>query len=322
MNKTLETTESSGKISTVFFGTGPVAAESLRLLVEDFEIEAVITKPRPPHHRGSVPVLEMAEALSLPVITAENSTELTHTIQSASVKSQFAILIDFGIIVNQRVIDSFPLGIINSHFSLLPQWRGADPITFSILSGQKLTGVSLMQVVQKLDEGDVLGFGLYELSGAETGQSLTHDLIQLSAALLRDHIPQYLVDQKAVPQDQLARQVPGIDYPQIPSYSRKLTKQDGVMDLHKPAVELEREVRAYLGWPGSRTVIAGKDVVIIAAHVADNNVDNVDKKSTFIADKQLCLQTADGILIIEELKPAGKPAMSAAAFLAGYGHLV
>src|SRR6185295_10299303 len=115
----------------LFFGSGPVAAASLDLLRTDFEIEAVITKPRPPHHRGDVPVLALAEQADLPVLTAQNKAELDRLIERHSFQSKIGILIDFGIIVSQKVIDAFPLGIVNSHFSLLPKLRGADPITFS-----------------------------------------------------------------------------------------------------------------------------------------------------------------------------------------------
>lgn len=321
MNKTSNTTPNSG-ISIVFFGTGPVAAESLALLTEYFSVEAVVTKPRPPHHKGSFPVLDIAARYDIPVITVSNATEVSAAVINAEFASSVAVLIDFGIIVRQDVIDSFPLGILNSHFSLLPQWRGADPITFSIVSGQKQTGVSLMKVVEKLDEGDIVAFGLYDMDGTETNHSLTHDLVNLSAGLLRDTLPRYMENPRAISQDKVADIVPEVDYPREVSYSRKLTKQDGIIDLTKPAAQLEREVRAYLGWPGSRTSIANKDVVITAVHVGENTLHNVDKKTIFIANKQLCLQTADGILVIDSLKPAGKPVMPASAFLAGYGKLV
>lgn len=327
MNKTSKTTPTSGTdkdspCQIVFFGTGPVAAASLRLLAEDFAIEAVITKPKPAHHRGSFPVLEVADELGLPVITVTDAPDVSSKVIAAQFRSEIAVLIDFGIIVKQDVIDSFPLGVINSHFSLLPQWRGADPITFSILSGQEQTGVSLMEVVEKLDEGNIVALGLYDLDGTETNASLTQDLINLSAGLLRDTLPSYIENPRAIPQEKVADIVPEIAYPREPSYSHKLTKQDGFLDLSKPAEQLEREVRAYLGWPGSRTVIADKDVVITAAHVADNTLENVDKKTIFIANKQLCLQTASGVLVVDALKPAGKPAMPSSAFLAGYGQLI
>src|SRR3989344_3602452 len=160
----------------VFFGSGPVAAKSLRLLAQDFTIEAVITKPRLPHHRGAVPVLELAQKLKLPVYTASNKMELDELFDSLKFESEAAILIDFGIIISQKVIDYFPLGIINSHFSILPQWRGADPITFAVLSGQKATGVSLMLLVEKMDEGPLLAYSEYDMPAGITTPRLTDAL--------------------------------------------------------------------------------------------------------------------------------------------------
>src|SRR2546430_10003404 len=110
--------------TVVFFGSGPVAAESLRRLAKHVSIEAVITKPRPAHHHGPVPVLEISEKLGLPVHTAENRRQLNELFVGAAFSSRVGVLIDFGIIVSQQVINYFPLGIINSHFSVLPEWRG------------------------------------------------------------------------------------------------------------------------------------------------------------------------------------------------------
>src|SRR5678815_2818348 len=106
----------------VFFGSGPVAAKSLELLAKDFSIEAVITKPRPAHHRGEVPVLDLAAKLQLPIHTVTNKKTLDELIKTNPFSSDIAVLIDFGIIVSQDAIDYFPLGIVNSHFSLLPEW--------------------------------------------------------------------------------------------------------------------------------------------------------------------------------------------------------
>src|SRR5688572_6060471 len=105
----------------VFFGSGPVAAKSLQLLSKEFKIEAVITKPRPAHHRGEVPVLAAAEELGLTVKTASTKNELDALFSSHEFNSRVGLLIDFGIIVSSKVINYFSLGIVNSHFSVLPQ---------------------------------------------------------------------------------------------------------------------------------------------------------------------------------------------------------
>lgn len=289
----------------MFFGTGPVAAKSLELLLDTFTIEAVITKPRPDNHKGDVPVLDVCERHNIPVFTATNKQTLDDLFHDKPVSSRVAILIDFGIIVSQSVIDYFELGIINSHFSLLPEWRGADPITFSILSGQKQTGVSLMQLTAGMDEGPILAYGEYELSDTITTPELTEALIALSASLLIHMMPIYVSgDATLVKQSDDGT-----------SYSRKLTKADSVLDFAKPAAQLEREVRAFIEWPRSRTKIGSTDVIITKAHVVD---DNGEAGSLWIGDKQFGFYCSEGLFVIDELIPAGKKPMSAAAFLAGY----
>lgn len=295
----------------VFFGSGPVAAKSLVLLAEYCQIEAVITKPRPPHHKGSVPVIETAKKLGLPVQTAGSKRELDQLFENHPFKSDLGILIDFGIIVSQQVIDYFPLGIINSHFSLLPEWRGADPITFSVLSGQKKTGVSLMLLTAGMDEGPLLAQAPYDLDKKITTPDLTDDLIDLSNQMLRELIPLYR-EGIALPADQLSVTI--CESPE-PTYSRKLTKEDGIIDWTKPAEIIEREIRAYLDWPKSRTKFGNIDIVIMSADVID---ESGVAGGTTVINKQPVVYCGDKALIITALKPAGKKEMTGKAFLAGY----
>jgi methionyl-tRNA formyltransferase len=300
------------KISSkiVFFGSGPVAAESLRLLLKNFEVEAVVTKPTTTREMQAI----IGE---VPLYSVANKAELDALIEEKNFGSKLGILIDFGIMVSQKVIDSFEYGIVNSHFSLLPEWRGADPISFSILSGQVQTGVSLMILVEAMDEGPILEVGLQPLDDSIDSTELTKKLIHLSDALLVHAIPRYLSGEtKGIDQSIIGNEIP--NYPTEPSYSRKLTKEDGILDFAKPAAQLQREVRAFIEWPKSRTEIAGKDVVVLKA-----SVQNAGKTTagviTKTVSKEIAIETAKGTLIVEQLKPAGKQAMSAEAFLAGYG---
>lgn len=290
----------------VFFGSGPVAAASLKLLAEDFTIEAVVTKPRPAHHKGDVPVIRVAESLGLPIHTVTNRRTLDELIETDPFQSNIGILIDFGIIVSQKAIDYFPFGIVNSHFSLLPEWRGADPITFAILSGQKATGVSLMLLVQAMDEGPLLGYGVYEIAPNETTPRLTDELIKLSHALLVAIVPDYLTG-SIIAQPQTTK----IE----PTYSRKLTKEDGVINWLKTADQLDREIRAFLEWPKSKATLADRDVIITQAHVVD--ITGEPGKAT-IQNKALVVFCGEKALEIDALKPAGKQEMTGQAFLAGY----
>jgi methionyl-tRNA formyltransferase len=255
----------------VFFGSGPVAAASLAYLAEHFDVEAVITKPQPSHHKEPFPVLTLAEKLGIKTYTPVGKRELSELFATKPVTSTLGVVIDYGFIINQDVIDYFPLGIVNSHFSLLPEWRGADPITFAILSGQQQTGVSLMLIDEKMDEGPLL-----------------------DASILAD---------------------------KTPTYSRKLTKQDGILDFNKSAEVLEREIRAYQEWPKSRTAIAGKDVIILKAHASISTGAHVIGEA-YVDDRQLIIPTSDGALFIDSLQPAGKKIMTAEAFLAGHKHLL
>lgn len=298
----------------VFFGTGPVAAKSLELLAQTFDIEAVITKPRPKHHHGNVPVLESAERLGLRAIEVVNKKAVTEAMKTAEFKSRVAVLIDFGILIEQKAIDTFPLGIVNSHFSLLPQWRGADPITFSVLSGQSRTGVSLMLLVEAMDEGPLLAIGEYDLPTGITTPKLTEDLIALSYALLKDTLPKYITGEvKSASQEKVASVV---GYSAEPSYSRKLTKEDGILDWSKPADQLEREVRAYLDWPKSRTIVGGHAIIITQARA---EAGEGTPGELWRSGRSLGVYCSKGVLMLERIKPAGKQEMGVEAFLNGYG---
>jgi methionyl-tRNA formyltransferase len=294
----------------VFFGSGPVAAESLALLAKNFAVEAVVTKPKPEHHRGAFPVIDTAEALGLPIHTVAKRTELSELIATNPFSSKVGVLIDFGIIVGQDVIDYFPFGIVNSHFSVLPEWRGADPISFAILSGQPKTGVSLMLIDQGMDTGKILATKSIPIEQTDTTPTLTDKLIVLSDEMLLHFLPLY-VNGEVVPRQQ--------SHPDRATYSRKLTKEDGIIDWSKPAAVIEREIRAFIDWPKSVTQLAGKDIVITKAHVMD---DSGVIGAVEIRGKELIVYCGENALVIDRLKPAGKNEMTSEAFLAGHKHLL
>lgn len=289
----------------VFFGSGPVAAASLRLLARDFSVEAVVTKPQPPHHKQPFPVLKLARELDLPVHTASSTTEVSKLFQDRPFKSSLGVIIDHGILLAPDVINYFRFGIVNSHFSLLPLLKGADPISFAILNGDTETGVSLMIIAEKLDQGQLIAQKRVPVPGGVTTPELTEQLIAVSHELLKDTLPRYV-----------AGEVTPHPQPDIkPTFSRKLKKSDGLIDWSKPATRLEREVRAYAGWPRSRTKLGSTDVIITAAHVADSRGQ---PGNTVVEGKQLGVYCGEGLLIIDKLIPAGKREMSTEAFLAGY----
>jgi methionyl-tRNA formyltransferase len=184
------------------------------------------------------------------------------------------------------------------------------------LEGKEKTGVSLMLLVEAMDEGPILSIGEDPLDNSETTPLLTSRLIKLSNTLLTEVIPIY-TSGKSVPIDQsLLSKKMGTQV----SYTRKLTKSDGIIDWTKPAVQIEREIRAYSGWPKSSTKLGDVEVSITNAYTTpSNSPDSKPGELLFVPEtKSLGVETGSGTLYIEKLKPSGKKEMDIAGFLAGY----
>jgi methionyl-tRNA formyltransferase len=307
--------DSTQKLSLVYFGSGPLAARSLEFLHQHFFVEAVITKPSPVHHKGPAPVAAFCESNGLRCLMPANKQELSTLFNQEHFTSDLGVVIDYGIIINRDVIDAFPLGIVNSHFSLLPELRGADPITFALLSGQDTTGVSLMLINEQMDEGPLLAQAEVPITANTNIFDLTDELTEGSNALLLEMLPLYVEGVlQPVPQTST------ISKNKVPSYSRKLTKADGVLDWNKPADQLEREIRAYLEWPKSRTTLGDIEVIITHARTAPaTNPHDPGFLEVSTGDGKIAVHTSTDCLIVERLKPAGKKEMSVAEFVRGYG---
>ena len=320
MNKISKTTPTSGnKPRIVFFGNERIATSTStlcptlqKLIIEGYDIAAVVVNHEESvsRNRRKLEIADLAARYKIPVLAPKRLRDIANELKNLAADA--GILVAYGKMVPQYMIDIFQAGIINIHPSLLPLHRGSTPIESVILAGENQTGVSLMRLVSDMDAGPIYAYSIVALEGNESKQHLANELIEIGSEMLLATLPKIINKEiTGAPQD-----------PTLATFDQLITKQDGILDFSRPAAQLEREVRAYLGWPGSRTTIAGKDVVVTAVHVADNSLENVDKKTIFVANKQLCIQAADGILVIDELKPAGKSAMSAAAFLAGYRHLL
>lgn len=297
--------------TVVFFGSGPIAAKSLELLLDHTSVEAIITKPQP-RRNTLAPVIAIAEQHNIPLYTPHDKRSLSTVFEQASFSSTAGLVIDYGVIIGKDVIETFPLGIANSHFSLLPQWRGPDPLSFTILSGQTETGVSLMLINEKMDEGPLIAQAPYTIPEKIYRPNLADELISISDSLIKHMLPTYMNGGI----DPIPQEIATIASSAIPSYAHIIKKSDGVIDWDKPAERIEREIRAFIDWPKSYTKIAGIDVVITAADVVNQSgnpgeISN-QKKS------ELIIYCSKKALKISRLKPAGKKEMPANAFLAGY----
>jgi methionyl-tRNA formyltransferase len=215
----------------------------------------------------------------------------------AAAKPEAAVLVAYGRLIPQEVLDIFPKGIVNIHPSLLPLYRGSTPIETAILDGAAETGVSLMRLTAKMDTGPIYAQKRLALTGTETKQELADKLLDIGRELLAERLPSIL-EGWDTPKPQIESEA---------TYTKLLKKDDGVMDLAKPAEILEREVRAYAGWPRSRTAIHGREAIITKARVAKDKDDG-----------NLVIKCQPGYLEIEELiAPSGKT-MTGEEFLRGY----
>lgn len=248
-------------------------------------------------------VVQLAETHNIPVFAPEKLADIADDL--AAMKAEAAVLIAYGKIVPQSVIDIFPKGIINIHPSLLPRHRGSTPIESVILDGDAQTGVSLMQLAAEMDAGPVYSQTIIKLEGDETKQDLANKLQRLGADMLIRDLPKVLDGSlEATEQDE-----------SLATYDGRIAKADGVLDFTKPADVLDRQIRAYAVWPRSRTTIEGTEVIITKAHAGDGEARS---GAVVRNNDRLGIGCSQGILILDALTPNGKKEITASAFINGY----
>jgi methionyl-tRNA formyltransferase len=298
----------------LFFGnerlaTGATTATPIlkALVLNGYNVAAIIVaSPKAPQTRKPKPleVEEFADKHNIPLLKL--STLKTNIDLLKSYPAEIAVLAAFGKMVPNEIIDIFPYGIINIHPSLLPKHRGSTPIESPILLGEKITGVSLMQLVAKMDAGPIYDQQTVKLTTSANKQSLADKLGELGATRLIELLPAILSG-KLKPMDQKEDQA---------SYDQKISTEQAVLDFTKPAKLLEREVRAFYGWPKSKTTINNTLVIITQTHILDIPTNQPGK--LFIQANKLGFETPKGVLMIDRLIPAGSKEMSIADYLRGY----
>lgn len=248
-------------------------------------------------------IATVAAEHSIPVLLPHKLSEITEQLQT--LQAEIGVLVAFGKIVPQPLIDMFPRGIVNIHPSLLPKHRGPTPLESVILAGELETAVTLMSLGAKMDAGPIYVQQRVPLNGNETKQQLADTLLPIGKDLLLEHLAAILTGElTTAPQDDAAA-----------TYDQLITKDIAIIDWQLPAVQLERQIRAYAQWPKSRTTIGGREVVITAVHIVAGQGTPGD---IWLQDRHIGMHTGDGILVIDQLIPAGKAAMSGSDFLRGY----
>jgi methionyl-tRNA formyltransferase len=218
---------------------------------------------------------------------------------------ELIVVAAFGQILRPEVLDLPRFGCINVHASLLPRWRGAAPIQAAILQGDEQTGVTIMRMDPGVDTGPTLSQRPIPISDNDTAGTLSQRLSLLGAELLMDTLPAYLNgDLIPQPQDNTSA-----------TYAPMLRKQDGQLDFNQPAIDLARRVRAFNPWPSAYTFWKKQLLKIHRAHAVEASTDQAGK--AIIYQGLPAFTTGRGILVIDELQPAGKNPLPGKTFLQG-----
>ncbi|WP_065369497.1 methionyl-tRNA formyltransferase [Kosakonia sacchari] len=296
----------SDSLRIIFAGTPDFAARHLdALLSSEHQVVGVFTQPDRPAGRGKKlmpsPVKVLAEEKDLPVfqpasLRAEENQQLV-----ANLNADVMVVVAYGLILPKAVLAMPRLGCINVHGSLLPRWRGAAPIQRSLWAGDAETGVTIMQMDVGLDTGDMLFKLACPITDEDTSATLYDKLAELGPQGLIATLQQ-LVQGTAQPQVQDEAQV---------TYAEKLSKEEARLDWSLSATQLERCIRAFNPWPMSWFVVDEQPVKVWKASVIPS--EPTEKPGTIVDVSKAGIQvtTADGILNLESLQPAGKKAMSA-----------
>lgn len=302
-------------IRIVYMGTPDFAVEPLEAIIKaGYEVAAVVTQPDKQKGRGKevkmTPVKVCALRHGIPVFQPVKIKEPEAVAELEKYQADLFVVAAFGQLLSEEILNMPEYGCINIHASLLPAYRGAAPIQWAVLNGEKESGVTIMQMDKGLDTGDMLLKRSVELSPKETGDSLHDKLMHLGAELIVEALSK-LEKGELVPEKQKD---------ELSSYAKKLTKAMGQIDWSKDAVSLERWIRGLNSWPSAYTFFGGKTLKIWEAQVTEENgaqkaepgqVVSVSKEGFTVACGQ-------GALQILSLQLEGKKRVLTREFLLGY----
>ena len=294
-------------------GTPDFSVNTLRALIESsHEVALVVTQPDKPKGRSKAlhpsPVKQCALEHSIPVFQPEKIREPAAVNELRVYKADVIVVVAFGQILPKVILEIAPYGCINVHASLLPAYRGAAPIQWPIINGDKKTGITIIRMDEGIDTGDMILKEEVLIDAQETGASLHDELAEVGAKLCVKALMQ-IEDGTANYEPQGKATTP---------YAKMLTKEMGKVDWSKSAIEIERLIRGLNSWPGVYTVLGNKEMKIWKAQAVNMFKNSVAAGTIICADKSnLIIQTGSGQLKLLEVQVSGKKRMSVADFLRG-----
>ncbi len=304
----------------VFMGTPRFAVPSLVAVagLPDVQIVQVITQPDRPAGRGQTlhpsPIKQKALELGLPVWTPDNLKKTEDVERLRQLQPDLMVVVAYGEILRQRVLDIPPLGTLNVHASLLPRHRGAAPIVGALLTGDKETGVTIMRLDAGMDTGDILTLRSIPILPHYTAGTLTPILAEIGATLLAETIPLWVAGQ-IIPRPQ--------DHTQATA-TRLIKKEDGELNWKEPAITIERKICAYDPWPGTYTYWQGELLKIVQG-VAVQFGGETERAAPGTVERHgdsIAVSTGDGWLLLHQVQLAGKKPTDIRIFVNGYKDFV
>ena len=303
-------------LNIIFAGTPDFAAQHLQaILNSQHNVIAVYTQPDKPAGRGkklqASSVKQLAEQNNIPVYQPKSLRKEEVQSELKALNADVLVVVAYGLILPKAVLDAPRLGCLNVHGSILPRWRGAAPIQRSIWAGDAQTGVTIMQMDEGLDTGDMLHKVYCDILPNETSTSLYNKLAELAPSALIDVLDN-LENGKFIAKKQDDSQS---------NYAEKLSKEEAQLDWSLPAMQLERNIRAFNPWPVAYFSTEDKDgnVQTLKVYQAEVLLHQDKPAGTILsADKNgIQIATVDGVLNLLQLQPAGKKPMSAQDLLNG-----
>ncbi len=293
----------------IFAGTPDFAVPALQMLLDsEHDVVAVYTQPDRPSGRGRKlqpgPVKSLALSADTPVFQPVNLKEDADIIQLKALNADLMVVVAYGLILSQAVLDSPKLGCINIHGSLLPRWRGAAPINRAIMAGDKETGVTIMRVIKQLDAGDMLHKTLCTIGEQETASEIHDRMMVMGAEGLRKTLELMQTDQLCPEKQDEA----------LVTYAHKLDKSESELDWKQSADDLARQVRGLNAWPVAQTRLGYKVLRIWQAEVIAG--DSRATPGTILEEpKYFDVVTGKGVLRLLEIQMPGKKRMLVTDFL-------
>ena len=297
----------------VFAGTPDFSAHHLQALIESsHNIVGVYTQPDRPAGRGkklvSSPVKQMAENQNLPIFQPQNFKEQADRQQLAALKADVMVVVAYGLLLPEAVLNTPKFGCINVHASLLPRWRGAAPIQRAIAAGDTESGVTIMQMDVGLDTGDMLLVKSCPINETDTGSALHDRLMELGSPLLLTTLQQI--------QEQTLE--PVVQNDELANYAHKLTKVEANIDWHQSAQQLDRMIRAFNPFPVAYFTNGNDRIRVWQAQPCIDQSSQTPSTIIRSDERGLLISCGAGSLLLQELQLPGKKVMPIQTILNGH----